>query len=703
MKKIISIIFAIVIIASSFGLVAFASPSNSFTHYNLPGDKNIVNLSREMYTAVKTITASSLGISETLEGITDICIDSNDYIYVLCGASSRIVVINQDYTFNREIAITDKDGNKVSYEDANGIYIDNNGLIYISDTQNERVLVAEQGGKIKDTWTKPTSSIIPADFKFNPTAVTRDEKGYYYVLSQGSYYGALSYTPQGEFLGFYGANTVEATALDTLGFLWDKLTSNDTKKANSAKKLPYSFVDFSLDDEGYMLVCTGKVGDKVTSTGQIRKISPNGADILYKRNSLGETITSSSVNFLEDTIVKNRVQDIVSIDVDNDGFIYALDRTYGLIYVYDSECNLLNAFGGGVGQGVQEGVFYTPIRLALHKNSLIVADKKNCSITVFDISSYGTLIKEASTLYNKGDYIEAKALWSEVLSMDRGNQMAYRGLAMACYSEGDYNTALDYAKKGMDYTVYDLAYQELLSDFFMDNFVWVFFGVAIILGGLITLLVVVKKKNLILIKNQKVKVMLSVPFHPFRSFEEIKYKKMGSVKLAVIMIFVVYFTFLLKSTASGFCFTTTSIENYNMLYTILQSAGLIMLWVVANWLVSSLLSGKGTFKEVLIATTYSLIPIIVYTLFYVGISHVISISGMEFLSGLQTVAWVFTFFNFAIGMMIIHEYDFFKFLWTTVITVMFMLLIVFLLFIILIFSQQLLEFFMSIYKELVYR
>ena len=43
--------------------------------------------------------------------------------------------------------------------------------------------------------------------------------GYTYVLSDGSYYGALLYTADNTFSGFYGANKVKGTLTDALSSL----------------------------------------------------------------------------------------------------------------------------------------------------------------------------------------------------------------------------------------------------------------------------------------------------------------------------------------------------------------------------------------------------------------------------------------------------------------------------------------------------
>lgn len=707
MKKKILVFLIAICMMFGFGFSALAAPTNSFTHKDEPGGDSSSVLSREMYTAVQTISESSLGLEQPLAGLTDVFSGEDGTIYILCGDNSRLVLLNKDYTLKKELVITDENNQNIDFTGAQGVFADKNGHIYIADTNNGRVIVADQNGKVQELWGKPQSSLLPEEFIYQPIRVAIDEKGYIYILSFGCYYGALSYSPEGEFLGFYGANTVKASALDTLSFLWDKLTGNDVKKAQTAKQLPYSFVDLCLDAEGYMITCTGATESSGISTGQIRKISPSGSDILYKRDPLGDSTTSASVNFLENEIVWRKtsfvLQNIISLDVDKDGFIYALDKTYGLVYVYDTECNTLNGFGGGNGIGKQLGAFEKPIALTVHGGSLLVADSERCNITVFNITPYGKLLREADKMYIKGDYNESKSLWEEVLSYDSGNQLAYRGLAMAAYNEGEYKLAKNYAKSGLDYTVYDLAHQAVLSNFVKNNFIWILVVAVIFVGGLTATLIYIKKRQIVLITNPKIKTLFAVPFHPYASFEDLKYKKQSSVAIGIVLTMLLYIGMVLQETASGFLFIKTAPQDYNMLYTLAQTAVLVVIWSVSNWLICSLFSGKGRFKEVFTATTYALLPLIVVSFVRVILSHFLPLSGLGFMNGLQTATWIFTFFLLCIAIMIVHEYDFFKFLITGVVTVLFMILIVFILFLLVLLFGQLWEFINTVFVEIAYR
>ncbi len=706
MKRIATVIFTLVLILVTFCIPVSAASANSFTHVEQQDDTYASTLSRELYTPVQSITAQSLGLEVNLDGLTDICYDNSGRVYILNGESSQLFVLNKDYSLNKELKITDKNGD-VDFTGAQGVFIDKNGDIYIADTNNARVLVAKQSGAVKETYTMPQSSLIPSDFVFQPTRVLRDEKGYVYILSTGCYYGALSYSPEGEFLGFYGANSVNATALETLQFLWEKLTGNDAKKAASVKSLPYSFVDFDLDQNGYLVTCTGVIEQSDNGKGQIRKIGPDGSNVLYKNSLRGGSSTSSSFNFLEDRVIikdtKPRPQSINSVAVSDTGYIYALDKTYGVIYVYDNRCNMLGAFGGGLGQGNRMGSFSVPVSLAVYGEALLVADSHNASITVFNMTEYCRLLQSAQSMYLLGDYDKAAPIFEQVLLLDSANSLAYRGLAVASLNNKDYAKALEYAEKGTDYSTYDLAYQTIFKSFLERNFVWVAVIAIALFGGIIALFVALKKRKTALVTSPTISTALNVTVHPFRAFENVKYKKQGSLVIAAVLVVLFFLGSVIKETCSSFLFLSSTPENYSALYTLAKTVGLVVLWSVANWMICVLFSGKGRLQEVFIATAYALIPMIVWTFISFALTYVLPLSSSGLLSGISFVVMLYTFFLVSIAIMTVHDFSFFKFLGTAAATIFAMLLVVFVIFMVVIQLQRFWIFISSIFMEIMYR
>lgn len=706
-KKLLTILSFVLIFSTVFSLTASAKSSQSFNHWDTMGE-NLTVIGRSMYEPIGTISAGAIGNYDSLEGITDIyCKD--EFVYILCGESSKLYVLNKDYSFNREISILDANGEVVDFFGAAGVYVDEENLIYISSTQNGQILIVDQLGKLLKTIDAPKADVIPEDFIFQPTSILKDTDGNFYVVSTGSYYGALLFTPNFEFEGFFGANAVEHSVLDVISFIWDKLTNTDAKRAKQTRVLPYAFSDMAIDNAGFLYTCTGATSSLATNngTGQIQMLSPSGSNILLSRNNHGETSPATGFNFLEDRVVvtweKHKVQNFCAISVDDNGLIYSLDQTYGLIYVYDSECNLVTAFGGGAEEGNQRGQFKNANCLAINGNQILVGDSERNTITVFQQNDYGKMVSEAMQLTASGQYQEAAAIWEECIAKDRNFLFAYRGLAKAYYAVGDFEKAKEYAEISYDFVTYDAAHQQIMKKFFEENFAIVFVLVVILICLAAWFLVKAKKKEKRKIKNKKLATMLDIWLHPFKAFGDIKNKKTGSIRISVILVFLFIFTSILKYTGSAFLFRTADVYSYNSLYTLASTGGLVLLWIIANWLVGTIMSGKGTLSEITQATAYSLQPMILANVLVTALSYILTYNDVALINGISLVATIFTFALIIVGNMNIHDYSLSRFLLTTVVTVFLMIVIVFILFMVVIMFQQLFNFIYAVYMEVVYR
>ena len=155
MKKVksLSVLLIVIVLCFSF-LSSFSVSAQSYTRVDIPGATTEVRLARESYSAQKTISAETLGLSEKLNVISDICTTSDGKILVVTEKDSRVVRINPDYTLDKEIFVTDEEGNTVKFDGAKGIYGDDEGNIYISDTLNARVLITDADGKIQKIFSR---------------------------------------------------------------------------------------------------------------------------------------------------------------------------------------------------------------------------------------------------------------------------------------------------------------------------------------------------------------------------------------------------------------------------------------------------------------------------------------------------------------------------------------------------------------------
>ena len=703
-KNITTVVLALILILT-FSISAFAAPSSttsaeadqgsfqSYTYWHEFGtDQKTPVICKPMYKAEKQITGKSIGI-EPFESVSDVFADENGSLYVLDGAKSEIFIFDKEYNYKYKISGIKDGKNKIKFSGAEGVFV-KDSKIYVADTKNARVIIADLKGNLIKNLKLPKSRLIPEGFDYKPIRVCVDSSNTIYVASDGSFYGALVYSADEEFMGFYGANTVAATAADVIKTIFDRLFSNDVKKGSSVLALPYQMNDLVIGPDDF--VYTATAGQSGHSKGQVHVLNPGGKDVLGKETY---NFADFDVTNYNDRL---QYQGIESIDVDDDGFFYILDYRYGKVYWYDKECNILSVFGGALGVGEQKGTFGSANAIAVNGTDVIVSDDGKKSVTVFKITEYGKLVRSAQVKTLDDDYEAAEEEWKQVVAMDANSQLAYSGLARAAYVKGDNKTAISYAKLGNDREIYADAFANERTDILAKLFVPAVIIIFILIIGYILFSRYKKKNGIILIKNKEILLLKKSIFHPIDAFGTLKEKGMGSVVIATVLLALFYIISAISDVASGFAYNSFDASTYNSFFVLLRTIGLVGLWVLSNWLVCVLLGGIGKLKEIYIVTCYSLVPLLFSQILSVVLSNVLVPDEFVFVTIFSTICLVYTFFMLAIGIMKIHDYSFGKFLATTVLAIMSMLIIVFLLFIIFMLSQQVYGWILTVINELTY-
>lgn len=706
-NKLLKLIAAAIAICSVLTVCVSADTTESYTYWLGNGDK-IIAFSKPIYDYYATVNGGTLGYNN-FNKPSDIFCAGDDEIYILEEGNSRISVTDGNGKLIKAItSFYGENGESYEFAGAKGIYVTDSGEIYIADTLNARILKGTEDGRLIKEFLLPDSSLIPEDFIYTPTKVVVDKKGYIYVVSNGSTYGALLFDSDGAFTGFYGSNTVNSGVATFFKTLWNKFFASEAQLSGQVQKIPYQFADICLDDNDFAYTVTGTTNLEGTEQlGQIRCLNPKSKNVLTVKNS-EKYENTDAFNFGDDEVVTKsqgtgyRLQNFTSVAVDSYGNIFALDNTYGRIYVYDSECNLLCAFAGGMGESDENGTFVNPNDIAVSDDKLYVSDETLNSVTVFKLNGYGRLLMKADSMYLSGNYDGAKEYWLEINRLDPNCQIAYHGLAKAYLIEEDYEQALYYAKEGRDYASYNQAFTYERTKIFKSAFLPVIILI-IVLIAVIILYSVLKKKGKIKFKvNKKLKVMLSAPFHPFELARSVKQKN-GSYLLAAAVLLLFYVTKVADETMGGFLFSKFDAHSYNALFTFLSTVILVLLWTVCYWAMSVLVSGKCKLGEVFIISSYAMIPQIINCIFHLVMSNILVSEESALLSAFAMIMLIMSAIILCIGCMGISEFGFFTFLGVTILSVIAMVVIVFVIFMVLTLDQQLITFIQSIYKEVVYR
>lgn len=718
LRRIAAVLLTVIIVAGTM-LTAFAAESSQYVPYesytywtNITGTGRKLVYNRPMYETENVLNAADMGV-ESITELIDVCTDADGNVYMLDTGSNdytaKVIMLDSNYKFIKELPAVTKGEETLTFTGARNIYVHTDKTLYICDTENARVLQCDLNGNFIDEYTLPDSPLIPTDFSYRPVKVVADSRGYVYILSEGSYYGALLYAPADsgtakEFIGFYGANTVVNNILGALQSVLNRMFPNNEKMANSARVLPYTFSDIVIDSKDFIYTATD-----AENKGQLKKLNPGAGNNI---------LDSDNVNFIDDAVNRTFLetggafkQQITGLEVDDNEFMYALDSQYGRIFVYDAECRMLTAFGGGMSNGTQEGTFQTASAIALKdtkgedgkvvNSEILVSDKTNNTLTIFKRNDYGNMVMELTRLTIDGDYVESREGWEEVLKLDKNLQVAYTGLARACLAEEDYEQAMEIALEGYDRETYALAYEYQRQNLVSEYFTLIFAAVVVLAAAIIAIVIIRKKKGAEkVVKDTETKLALRTIIHPGLAFEEIKDKHRGSIRVSIVILLLFYVSAVVQVLWGGFLFTNYDPGSFNSLWVFVQSVGLVALWVVANWLVTTLAGGKGKLKEIFIVTCYSLTPIIIQRVIYIILTNFLLPTEGSFLGILTTVAMIYTGLLLTIGMIRIHDFTMTRFIGTTLLTVVGMAAIIFLLILVGILLQQLGGFLMTVVVEL---
>lgn len=191
-----------------------------------------------------------------------------------------------------------------------------------------------------------------------------------------------------------------------------------------------------------------------------------------------------------------------------------------------------------------------------------------------------------------------------------------------------------------------------------------------------------------------------VLFHPFDGYDELKREKKGKVSVAVIFMLLFILLRIYKYLGEGFVINPRNPLALNTFDEFFSVVLLIFLFTVGNWSITTLLEGKGTYREIFIVTGYSLFPIVIIGFPAVFISNYLTLDEIGLYSLAMSAAYFLTGVMLFMGILNIHEYGLLKTIFTFILTVVAMAFMAFLGLLFFDLIQQFLSFIKSVYQEL---
>lgn len=646
--------------------------------------------------------------NETLKNASDIDVDDDGTIYVADTDNGRVLVLDENCKYITSLEmLTGEDGSVMPLVAPKGVYAASDGLIYIADAgtgTGGKVVVIDKEYNLIGTREATSKQVYKEDFVFIPKKVAADRFGRVYVVAENVYDGIMEFDPMGNFLGFTGSPPVSVTLAD---IFWNAVGSEKMKEQR-LKFIPVEFDNIDMDQEDFLYTVTSNVDEwEPEDDLPVRKQTALGHNILKTSPVLGYPIGDIEYLNSSEALAPERLGPSKFVDVSAaESYGYAcLDAKRKRVFVYNEDGEILFVFGG---EGTTEGYFRDPVAVVCDKNRIYILDKSSSAITVFKMTDYAQLIVDAQAAYIDGNYDESLHKWKQVLKINSNLDMAYSGIGKIYLREGKYEEVLNYFKYAGNKEFYSKAYKYYRDQWLADNF-----GLVVLfLVGVIALLIVyfkfLRKKIVAKEGLKKYEWYKGLKFggyimtHPFDGFWCMVREKKGKMSSAFIIYGLFVVTLLIRSSATGFLFVPLDNE-FSLFKTLALATVPLFLWCLCNWSVTTLFDGDGRFRDIVMATAYVLLPFIITSIPVSFLSNVVTIDEGSLLYMVETIGLIWSAFLLFGAMLTIHNYTPAKTIGTIAVSVVGMAAVLFLVVLLFNLVQQMFGFLVSVYSEVTIR
>jgi hypothetical protein len=260
---------------------------------------------------------------------------------------------------------------------------------------------------------------------------------------------------------------------------------------------------------------------------------------------------------------------------------------------------------------------------------------------------------------------------------------AYIGIGQSLFRLGQYEEAIEYYKSAYDTSNYSNAFVEIRKNMIEDYFALIPLAIIAICVVVVILSKKITKINIrAATSGEKItfgKELLygfHLIMHPFDGFWDLKHEKRGSVRASLVFLAVTVATFYYQAIGQGYLFNPRG--TYSTIFTQLVSVVVpLLLFITANWCLTTLFEGEGSFKDIFVAVSYSLVPIPLLIIPSTIFSNMVAANEQSFVNLLVSLAFVWAGFLIFFGTMVTHDYSLGKNIITVIGTIVGMVFIMF--------------------------
>lgn len=689
MKKTISIVALLLSLVMLLATPVAASSAYQTYTYSISGDPLY---SPDAYSAFTSVSVTDMGLDEKgLSSPADLITDANDNVYIADSGNNRIVILDRYYQNPRYIStFINEQGIDDSLSGPQGLWVTDD-CIWVCDTGKSRIVAFDLDGNFIKVLDEPQSALFDENSVYKPVAIAVDDWNRLYVVSSTTYQGVIVLTEDGDFVKFIGAQQV---TISLWQIIWRRFQTEEQRKlTQSYIPVEYNNITYTSggdEGSGYLYVTTAAISES-TVMSQIRGKSKDGTYLPVKMlNSAGTEIMrrngfwppAGEIDFStssKDTYTG--VSRIIDVACGPEETWSIIDEKRSKIYTYDFNGNLLFAFGD---RGSMLGSVSNIEAITYQGDTMLVLDKSNNCIVVYERTEYGDILMEAIAAENSLDYNYAIQCWRAVLQHNSNFDAAYVGIGNALYRSGEYKASLEYYEMAYDTENWSKSYQEVRKAWMSDYFLLLILIIVVVIVAVVKFFGFAAKVNKKAATDGREKKTFGQElmygfytiFHPFDGFWDLKHEKRGSLRAALVFLAATIIAFFYQSIGTGYVMNPTG--SYSTIWAQVISVMVpLMLFVLANWCLTTLFDGEGSFKDIFVAVCYCLLPIPMLVIPATFASNFVTSTEAGMITMLSTIAFFWMGILIFFATMVTHDYSMGKNIITFVGTIVGMALIMF--------------------------
>jgi sugar lactone lactonase YvrE len=568
-----------------------------------------------------------------------------------------------------------------------GVFITPEGMLYVADAGAGAVFIFDGRYEPVRTHTRPDAMAF-GETAFAPNRVAVDLRGNMYIVGEGVFGGIIQLSAEGEFLGFFASNRTRITLLERI----QEFFFTDRQMEARAARLPNTFSSVAAD-----------------ARGVIYSVSMGGFDMLQ-----GGTLQRHDMagrNTLRFTNIWT-TPDLIDIAVDARGNIFVA-RANGYILVITNNGDYIHGFGAAhlTGRDIV-GQFASLQSVAVSSRGYVWAlDSERNFLQSFEPTEYARMIYAALDLFNSGLYPESAEVWEQVLRHNQMSVLAHTGMGRAQLYQQDFEGARASFFLAGNRQYYSTAFWEVRNTWLLTYLAPILVAVA---AYFIAMFAVrqLDRKRVIARKTAAIKYgVMNAPYirhvffafsvarHPLNAYYDLKRGDRGSLGGAAFHFLLFFAAYMAYTVSRGFLMQTTEVVDMDFMVIVGGFLGLYVLFVICNYLVTSIQDGEGNIIDIFKLVSYGVFPFTITLFAVTALSHVVTYNEV-FLLDLTLMAGVaYTVSVLWVGFQEIHDYSFGATLKSLIITAAFMMIAIVVLFNLLILFDEVVAFFESIGRE----